>query len=80
VPNDRIDSNDKLARAETLRPILRYYPSICPGELKETTIIISQDSTLSGRDLNPKPHKYEAEGLTTRSRHLFQRHVKYYSY
>jgi hypothetical protein len=48
--------------------ILKYYPDICPEELRKAKQNLSQDSRFSGRDLNPIPPDYDAGELTTRLR------------
>jgi hypothetical protein len=57
--------------------ISNYYPGIYLEGLRETTNL-SQGSRSSGRDLNPRPSKYESEVLTTWSLRSFFGNQKVY--
>jgi hypothetical protein len=50
--------------------ILRCYPSICLGELRNGTRDLTEDSRSADPDLNLGPPEYEARVLTTRPRYL----------
>jgi hypothetical protein len=60
--NDLIIGKDMEGRG---RGLIRYYPSICLGELKKTTKNFSQDSQSPGRYLIQRPPEYEAGVPTT---------------
>jgi hypothetical protein len=44
---------------KTMWPNLRYYPGICPENLRKITKNIRQDSLFPGGALKPGPPKYE---------------------
>jgi hypothetical protein len=62
--------NDELERVRKKRPLRNssYYRGIYLEGLRKTTRNPSQDSRSPDRELNPGPHEYEAEVLTTQPR------------
>jgi len=47
---------------------LRHYPGISLERLRKPTKISFKDTLSLGRDLNPRPYKYETGMLSTQSR------------